>query len=171
MRNRWWAPAGLAAVVLIAVASGSAATASTASTASAGNSSSRVASGPGMRPPTFLKTAEIHGVAVLTNARGFTLYWFARDTAMGSNCDGRCAHAWPPVEGPATAGPGLSGRLGTIRRGDGSIQATYNGRPLYTFIGDLAPGQASGNGLYAFGGLWHEVTVYRMPYRGPAPRR
>ena len=70
MRNRWWAPAGLAAVVLIAVASGSAAT---ASTASAGNSSSRVASGPGMRPPTFLKTAEIHGVAVLTNARGFTL--------------------------------------------------------------------------------------------------
>jgi predicted lipoprotein with Yx(FWY)xxD motif len=63
------------------------------------------------------------------------------------------------VAGPATAGAGVTGKLGTITRTNGSMQATYNGHPLYTFTGDTAPGQASGNGLNAFGGLWHEVTA------------
>jgi ABC-type oligopeptide transport system substrate-binding subunit len=48
---------------------------------------------------------------------------------------------------------------GTIKRSDGSTQATFDGHPLYTFVGDTAPGQAKGNGLNAFGGLWHEVTT------------
>ncbi|HYZ52634.1 MAG TPA: hypothetical protein VE733_03880, partial [Streptosporangiaceae bacterium] len=106
-----------------------------------------------------LKTMRIGGVTVLANARGLTLYWFVPDTATTSNCYGTCAAYWPPVKGPATAGPGVTGRLGTIKRSDGSIQATYNGRPLYTYIGDTAPGQASGNGLNLNGGLWYEVPV------------
>ena len=55
--------------------------------------------------------------------------------------------------------PVFTGRLGTINRSDGSTQATYNGHPLYTYVGDTAPGQAHGNGLNLNGGLWHEVTV------------
>jgi predicted lipoprotein with Yx(FWY)xxD motif len=106
-----------------------------------------------------LKTMAIGGVNVLANAKGFTLYWFAPDTATRSNCNGSCAAYWPPVKGPATAGPGVTGRLGTIKRSGGSTQATYNGHPLYTYIGDTAPGQAHGNGLNLNGGLWHEVTV------------
>jgi predicted lipoprotein with Yx(FWY)xxD motif len=107
---------------------------------------------------TKLKTTKIGGATVLTNAKGFTVYWFAPDTSTKSNCNGACAQSWPPVKGPATA-PGVKGKFGTIKRADGSVQATYNGHPLYTFVGDTAPGQAKGNGLNAFGGLWHEVTT------------
>ncbi|HUY44765.1 MAG TPA: hypothetical protein VMV92_03430 [Streptosporangiaceae bacterium] len=96
---------------------------------------------------------------MLTNAKGFTLYWFVPDTATTSKCNGGCASVWPPVKGPGTAGTGVTGKLGTIKRSDGSTQATYNGHPLYTYTGDAAPGQAKGNNLNASGGVWHEVTV------------
>jgi predicted lipoprotein with Yx(FWY)xxD motif len=106
-----------------------------------------------------LKTTTIHGVTVLTNAKGFTLYSFAPDTSTKSACNGSCAQYWPPVPGHVTAGPGVTGTLGTITRSDGSSQATYNGHPLYTYVSDTAPGQANGNNLNLNGGLWHEVTV------------
>jgi predicted lipoprotein with Yx(FWY)xxD motif len=108
---------------------------------------------------TALTTAKIGGATVLTNAGGFTLYWFAPDTPAKSNCNGSCATFWPPIKGPATPGQGGTGKLGTITRSDGTAQATYNGHPLYTYAGDTAPGQAKGNGLNASGGVWHEVTV------------
>jgi predicted lipoprotein with Yx(FWY)xxD motif len=105
-------------------------------------------------------------VTVLTNAKGFTLYWFAPDTPSRSNCNGTCAGYWPPVTGTPAAGPGVTGKLGTIKRSDGTTQAVYNGHPLYTYIADTAPGQAHGNNLNLNGGLWHEVTVSA----GPADR-
>jgi predicted lipoprotein with Yx(FWY)xxD motif len=101
----------------------------------------------------------INGTAVLTNSAGFTLYSFVPDTSTTSNCNGQCATYWPPLKGPVTAGPGVTGTLGTITRADGSVQATYDGHPLYTYVGDTAPGQAKGNGLNLSGGVWHEVTV------------
>ena len=103
----------------------------------------------------------IGGTTVLTNARGFTLYSFAPDTPASSKCYGSCAAYWPPVTGTAAASPGLPGRIGTITRTGGSRQLTYNGHPLYTYIGDSAPGQAKGNNLNLNGGLWHEVPVSR----------
>ncbi len=106
-----------------------------------------------------LKAEQIGGVSVLANARGFTLYSFAPDTPSRSACNGSCAAYWPPVKGPVTAGPGVTGRLGTIKRSDGSIQATYNGHPLYTYVGDSAPGQAHGNDLNLNGGLWREIRT------------
>jgi predicted lipoprotein with Yx(FWY)xxD motif len=106
-----------------------------------------------------LKTATISGVKVLTNAKGYTLYWFAPDTPTTSKCYGSCAQYWPPVIGTAAAGSGVTGKLGTIKRSDGSSQVTYNGHPLYTYVGDTAPGQAHGNNLNLNGGLWHEITV------------
>jgi predicted lipoprotein with Yx(FWY)xxD motif len=78
-----------------------------------------------------------------------------------SNCNGSCAQIWPPAQGPATAGPGVTGKLGTIKRPGGTVQATYNGHPLYTYIGDSAPGQANGNKLDLNGGYWYEVRVFR----------
>jgi predicted lipoprotein with Yx(FWY)xxD motif len=108
-----------------------------------------------------LKTATIGGVTVLTSAQGFTLYWFAPDTPARSACYGTCAGYWPPVTvtGTPSAGPGVTGRLGTIKRSDGTTQVTYNGHPLYIYVGDTAPGQAFGNNLNLNGGLWHEMTV------------
>jgi predicted lipoprotein with Yx(FWY)xxD motif len=122
---------------------------------------------PGAGPPAglasgaVLKTTSINGTTVLTNGKGFTLYWFAPDTPARSACTGACAQYWPPVTGRPAAGPGTTGRLGTITRPDGTTQATYDGHPLYTYIADTAPGQAHGNNLNLNGGLWHEVTVPR----------
>ena len=113
-----------------------------------------VASGPDV-----LKARDVGGVALLTDARGLTLYWFAPDTSAKSVCYGSCAAYWPPVTGTPSAGPGVTGTLGTITRTDGSTQATYDGHPLYTYIGDNAPGQASGNNLNLNGGLWHDVPI------------
>jgi predicted lipoprotein with Yx(FWY)xxD motif len=106
-----------------------------------------------------LRTTVIKGVTVLTNAKGRTLYWFAPDTPTKSVCYGSCAAYWPPVPGPQKAGPGVTGTLGTIRRSNGALQATYDGHPLYTYIGDSGPGQATGNNLNLNGGLWHEVLA------------
>jgi predicted lipoprotein with Yx(FWY)xxD motif len=108
---------------------------------------------------TALKTAKAGGVTVLTNVGGFTLYWFAPDTPTRSACYGTCAGYWPPVTGTPSAGPGVTGRLGTIKRSDGTTQVTYDGHPLYTYVGDTAPSQAFGNNLNLNGGLWHEITV------------
>ena len=96
---------------------------------------------------------------VLVDAKGFTLYWFVPDTQTKSVCTGSCAAYWPPVAGSATATSSVTGKLGSISRPGGGTQATYNGHPLYTYIGDNAPGQASGNNLNLNGGLWHEMTV------------
>jgi predicted lipoprotein with Yx(FWY)xxD motif len=106
-----------------------------------------------------LKTTTIGGVTVLTNAAGRTLYWFAPDTPAKSVCNGSCAVYWPPVHGPLTAGAGVSGQLSTIKRADGSTQETYDGHPLYTYVGDSGPGQDHGNNLNLNGGLWHVVPV------------
>jgi predicted lipoprotein with Yx(FWY)xxD motif len=108
-----------------------------------------------------LSTTTIGGVTVLTNASGHTLYWFVPDTPGKSACYSTCAAYWPPVFGlPAASSPGVvTAKLGTIRRTDGTLQATYSGHPLYTYIGDTAPGQASGNNINLNGGLWHVVPV------------
>jgi len=110
---------------------------------------------------TSLRTTTIGGTTVLTNAKGFTLYSFAPDTPTTSKCYGTCAAYWPPVTGTAAAGAGLPGQVATIKRTDGSEQLTYNGHPLYTYVGDSAPGQANGNNLNLNGGLWLQVPVSR----------
>jgi predicted lipoprotein with Yx(FWY)xxD motif len=114
---------------------------------------------PAVAGPDVLKARQVGGVTLLTNANGLTLYWFAPDTTAKSVCYGSCAAYWPPVIGHPTAGPGVTGQLGTITRTGGATQATYDGHPLYTYIGDRAPGQASGNNINLNGGLWHDVPV------------
>jgi predicted lipoprotein with Yx(FWY)xxD motif len=109
--------------------------------------------------PDVLKARVVDGVNLLTDARGLTLYWFAPDTSAKSACYGSCAAYWPPVTGSPSAGPGVTGKLGTITRSGGAVQATYDGHPLYTYIGDSAPGQDGGNDLNLNGGLWHVVVV------------
>jgi predicted lipoprotein with Yx(FWY)xxD motif len=110
---------------------------------------------------TALKTTTIGGATVLTNAKGFTLYSFAPDTPTSSKCYGGCAVYWPPVTGTTAAGQGLPGKVTTITRTGGSHQLTYNGHPLYTYIGDTAPGQDKGNNINLNGGLWLDVPASR----------
>ena len=113
-----------------------------------------------------LKTTRIGGVTVLTNASGRTLYWFAPDTSTASKCTDSCTAYWPPVIGSPEAGPGVTGRLGTVGRAGRVLQATYDGHPLYTYVGDNGPGDANGNNLDLNGGLWYEVQVSPRPQGG-----
>jgi len=136
------AAAGIAAAALVLLGVAAATSGGHVPAASAGN----------------LRTATVNGVRVLTSSKGFTLYWFAPDTPAESKCNGSCAAYWPPVHSHASV-VGIPGRFSTITRSDGSAQATYNGHPLYTYIGDSGPGQAHGNNINLNGGLWHEVVV------------
>lgn len=156
--------AGTTAVALSAAAcsssssSGSAAPTSAPASASSPAAPSPAGSGSAAASGA-LQTAQVGGATVLANAKGFILYSFAPDTATVSKCTGACAQIWPPVTGSATAGPGVTGKLGTITRSDGTTQATYNGHPLYTYTADTSAGQANGNGLNVNGGVWHVVTA------------
>ena len=111
-------------------------------------------------PVARIAVATVHGVQVLTNARAFTLYWFAPDTPTKPTCYGTCALYWPPVTSlsPPT-GSGLTGKLDTVRRSGGAPQVTYRGHPLYTYVGDSSPGQANGNNIDLNGGYWYEMTA------------
>ena len=82
---------------------------------------------------------------------GFTLYVFDNDIgSAGSNCNGNCAGAWPPLIVEDSGASGVSG-LSTITRGDGSKQAAYNGRPLYFFANDTSAADTKGDGV---NGVW-----------------
>jgi predicted lipoprotein with Yx(FWY)xxD motif len=157
MRNLKLAAAGgLGAVAVLALTYGSSLPASTAAastTSAAARSSARA------NTSNQLLARKIGNVNVITNSKGFTLYAFARDTSTKSNCNGSCTKFWPPLTGPVTAGSGVTGKIGTIKRSNGSTQATYNGHPLYTYIGDTKPGQDTGNNLNLSGGFWKVVPV------------
>lgn len=94
--------------------------------------------------------------AYLSAANGMTLYQYTKDTNNVSNCTGACATAWPPytvsasVASSLTADPGIAGKIGTIKRADGSLQVTYRGLPLYFFSGDAKPGDTKGEAVSGF---------------------
>jgi predicted lipoprotein with Yx(FWY)xxD motif len=157
MRGKWWAPAGIAAAALVVAACGSSSSSNTAG--SAASSAPKASSSAPAATGSMVNVTTIKGVKVLTDAQGMTLYWFAPDSPTKSHCHGQCLKFWPIVKGPLTAGPGVTGKLGTFTRPDGKVQATYMNHQLYTYIGDTAPGQAKGNLLNAAGGLWYEMTV------------
>jgi predicted lipoprotein with Yx(FWY)xxD motif len=97
--------------------------------------------------------------AILADGSGFTLYTLTNGTSPVL-CTGTCATFWPPLVLPAgtaapTAGPGVTG-LGVTSNTNGT-QVTAGGLPLYTFTEDTSPGQANGQGLSSFGGVWHVV--------------
>ena len=155
-----WGMAGLAALALTVSAcasSGSSSSGTAANTPAAGGNSSSAA--PASASGSTVTEKTIGSQQVVVDSSGMTLYWFAIDTSTKSNCSGQCATYWPPVKGPLTAGSGVTGTLGTITRSDGTTQATYDGHPLYTYVGDKSPGQATGNGKNLSGGLWWEMTV------------
>ncbi len=91
---------------------------------------------------------------VLTDAKGMTLYTYAKDKDGMSACDGACATKWPPLIAPA--GAAADGDYNLIKRTDGTMQWTYDGKPLYRWINDKAPGDTTGEGM---GGVWHAAKT------------
>jgi predicted lipoprotein with Yx(FWY)xxD motif len=107
---------------------------------------------------TAMATVSGKSETILTNTKGMTLYYRTTDVPPSTVCSGGCASAWPPllVSGSSTptSATSLPGKLSAQADANGT-QVEYNGHPLYTFSGDTAPGQTTGEG---FGGIWHVVT-------------
>jgi predicted lipoprotein with Yx(FWY)xxD motif len=102
-----------------------------------------------------LATATLAGSPGFVNSSQRTVYVFDADlgTPNSSVCTGACAGNWPPVT--VASGTALPSPWTSFMRADGSTQLAYKGRALYTFAFDTSAGQASGDGVNAFGGLWH----------------
>jgi predicted lipoprotein with Yx(FWY)xxD motif len=101
-----------------------------------------------------LQTAMLKGAPGFINSASRTVYVFDADLQSPGNsvCNDQCAMNWPPLIAPSG---NLPSPYSAVVRQDGRHQLAYQGRPLYTFVGDGAPGQTNGDGLDAFGGLWH----------------
>jgi predicted lipoprotein with Yx(FWY)xxD motif len=111
---------------------------------------------------TFVSLGNVSGLGmVLVDSQGMTLYDFRKDKGTVSSCYGACEGFWPPLltEGEAQPSNGaMASKLGTTERRDGKMQVTYAGHPLYTFIEDVEPGEATGNNLDKFGGEWYALN-------------
>ena len=91
---------------------------------------------------------------ILTDAEGYTVYLFTNDEqgAGTSACEGDCIAAWPVVGEITSPAGSLDAELvGSIERSDGTVQATYNGWPLYRFANDEVPSDTNGQGV---NGIW-----------------
>ena len=132
--------------------------AASSSPAGASSSGSAAASGSGK---TVITTASSSGNTFLTSGSGRAIYLWAKDTGDASTCTGACAGAWPPVTATGTvtaSGSAMASDLGTITRSDGTKQVTYDGHPLYYFVGDSGSGTATGQGSDNFGAKWWLVS-------------
>jgi predicted lipoprotein with Yx(FWY)xxD motif len=142
--------AALAAVLIAACGSSASTSSTTAKTASKpASSGSTVAVG----------TTKLGKILVGPNGR--TLYEFLADKGKTSTCFTACATEWPPltVTGSVKAGPGINASLlGTTARTAGVNQVTYDGHPLYYYVGDGSPGQTTGQGVTQFGALWYVLS-------------
>jgi predicted lipoprotein with Yx(FWY)xxD motif len=167
-----------AGVTLLAAACGSAVTTGPASagygystngaasgtggTAAGGNPYGRAAAPAGSAS---LKVATSGIGSFLTDGNGRTVYLFTKDSGTMSSCSSGCASVWPPVTTATqiqVGGGASASLLGTTQRAGGQTQVTYNGHPLYYFVGDAQPGQTSGEQLNEFGGLWYAVSPNGM---------
>jgi predicted lipoprotein with Yx(FWY)xxD motif len=151
----------LAAVGVLAAGCGSNGSGSSSSGMGGyGSSGTAPASGGASSVATVSATSTSLGM-ILVDGSGRTLYLFEKDQPNQSACAGACAAAWPVDQSSSTpkAGSGATASLlGTIKRGDGSTQVTYNKHPLYYFSGDSGAGQQHGQGVDAFGAAWFAVT-------------
>lgn len=107
-------------------------------------------------------TATVEGKTkrILTDARGFALYYLTSDKGTASVCTGGCAAAWPPLlsQTQPVAPPGLPGRLTVVRTVHGP-QVSYGGHLLYRYAADTKPGEVRGNDLKGpDGGEWYVAT-------------
>ena len=165
MRNPGWAAVALTATALAVTACGPSSYSSGAPGGAygtlTGSSSQRATpTSTSASRTSALKVTRTNAGTVLASSRGLTLYYYTEDKpGSGSSvCTGSCASAWPPLVAPvrAPAGVRLPGPLGMITRPGGGTQVTINGYPIYTYAGDKAPGQATGDGIE---GAWHVIKI------------
>jgi predicted lipoprotein with Yx(FWY)xxD motif len=121
--------------------------------AGSGNSSAPATSSAATTSTTTISTASTSLGTVLTNSKGFTLYYFLpeKNSTIGA-CTGGCLTVWPPLvaSGTPSAASGATGTLATVSimvNGAAETEVTYNGWPLHVFSSDTGPDQTNGNGV------------------------
>ncbi len=150
----------MTALIVVLAACGSTTAGSTTSSSSSGYGSTSSGVTPTPTPSALVNTGTVtingQSETVLTNAAGYTLYYFKPDTTTKSACTAACAGNWPPLlaTGTPTSAATLSGTLAAVSSANGN-QVQYNGHFLYTFVKDTAPGQANGQGIK---GVWFVAT-------------
>jgi predicted lipoprotein with Yx(FWY)xxD motif len=124
---------------------------------------------PGHGPTVKIMARSLSAVGtVLVTGKGYALYMFGPDNRRSVTCTGVCAGTWPPVKLPAggslAGGPGVSASLlGSDSDPDGGRVVTYDGWPLYTYTGDIDPGQATGQDIDLNGGDWYVLRPSGQP--------
>jgi predicted lipoprotein with Yx(FWY)xxD motif len=165
---------GAAVTVAACGASATTSSGSSPSAAAAGSSSASSASNAGASASSAVTVSakSVSGLGtVLVNQKGQTLYMLTSEKGGKITCTASngCLHAWPEINLPsgttaAKAGSGVqSSLLGTVKGGAGKTEVTYNGWPLYTFIGDSSAGMAKGQGISNFGGTWYVLNSSGNP--------
>ena len=139
-------------------------------TTSSGGSAGTQTFTPAASPSSATLTAASSSFGtILVVTGGRTVYLFAPDTNGHSTCTGTCAAYWPPVPAPsgtATAGQGVTATMGSLTRDDGTTQLTVDGLPVYTYVGDKAAGDTSGQNKNLSGGLWWVVSPSGTAIKG-----
>ena len=102
---------------------------------------------------TFLVSLAASAATVLTAKNGMTVYIFDNDAGGTPTCYADCGKKWPPylAKGGGKMGEGWA----TVKRNDGRLQWTYDGKPLYFYSADKKKGDKAGDGI---GGVWHIVS-------------
>jgi predicted lipoprotein with Yx(FWY)xxD motif len=108
------------------------------------------------------------GKKIVVTASGRTLYTLSAEVHGRFICTGSCLSNWHPLKVPTGAKVEGVAKLGVIKRPDGSRQATFAGRPLYTFAMDTKKGQANGEGFKDVG-TWHAAVAPKATHAGATP--
>jgi predicted lipoprotein with Yx(FWY)xxD motif len=109
-----------------------------------------------------LSVAQTSVGKALADANGRTLYLFAGDKPNVSTLSAAGQVYWPPFTStttPLATGGAVAGEIGAVTGPSSTRQLTYNGHPLYYFVGDHKPGQAAGQGLNQFGARWYALST------------
>jgi predicted lipoprotein with Yx(FWY)xxD motif len=93
---------------------------------------------------------------MMVDQKGMTLYTFDKDKDGKSMCMGECAKNWPPMMAPMDAKP--MGEWKPMKRDDGTMQWTYDGKPMYTYKMDSKPGDMKGDGMMK---MWHVIGEHK----------
>jgi predicted lipoprotein with Yx(FWY)xxD motif len=162
------APVRLAAALGIALLAGACASSpsSSSSTQAATSSTAAPAGGSSTGSAVVISTGSSSGGSFLTNGSGRAVYMWVKDGHDQSMCTGACVSTWPPVTttGSATAsGSAMAADLGTITRSDGTKQVTYDGHPLYYYVGDTGSGTVNGQGSTGYGAYWWVLAPSGSP--------
>ncbi|MBO9610933.1 MAG: cupredoxin domain-containing protein, partial [Paenibacillaceae bacterium] len=107
-------------------------------------------------------TASAYGT-FMTDGKGMSLYFFAKDPADPNACQAACLANWPVFYAERLQVPAAlnAASFGVLTRADGAKQTTYNGWPLYYFVKDKAPGDVNGE---ASGKVWYLAKPYSVTF-------